>query len=138
MSQQTPRTLWKAIDEHILDPISVHFLRYHFENKTVFARRFTYFIYALDKAAPGAALKVIKKLGEIRGDEREKYEQIVQALCELVIAKKILDSFPAKNGYVYKWEPIDRNGKNPEFMVLCPEWRLLVEVKWLYAVSCGI
>jgi hypothetical protein len=129
MIQQTPRTLWKAINEHILAPTSIHFLRYHFENKTDFARRFVYFIYALDKAAPGAALKVVKKFGEIRGGEREKYEQIVQTLCELVIAKKFFDSFPAKKGYVYEWEPVDQNGKNPEFMVSGPEWRLLVEVK---------
>lgn len=129
MNQQTPKTLWKAVDTHILKPVTDHFLRYHFSKKTGFARRFIFFLYALDKAAPGTAIKIIKKIGEIRGREREKYEQVVQALCELVIAKKFLDSFPTKKGYVYEWEPVDLNGKNPEFMISSDKWRLLVEVK---------
>ena len=129
MSQQTPKMIWKAIDEHILKPVSEHFLRYHFTKRTDFARRFVFFAYALDKAVPGTAVKIIKKIGEIRGAEKERYEQIVQALCELVIAKKFLESFPHKNGYAYEWEPVDLNGNNPEFMISCKKWRLLVEVK---------
>lgn len=118
------------IDDHILiDDGRRHYLDYHFANETIFARDFIDFVCALDAASPGAAKNVIQKIGSVRGETASKYEQIVQSLCELIIAKKFTEEFPCENGYQLSWEPTDANGKNPEFMITCNEWRVLVEVK---------
>ena len=118
------------IDDLILiDDGKRHYLDYHFKNETIFARDFIDFICILDTVSPGAAKNIIQRIGNVRGETTSNYEQIVQALCELVIAKKFIEEFPREDGYHFLWEPTDTNEKNPEFMVTCKEWRILIEVK---------
>jgi len=106
-----------------------HFLDFHFGNDTRFARDFVKFMCQLESLSPGAGYDIIKRIGGLQGEAPGTYEQIVQILCELVIAKKFIDSYPADHGYVFKWEPKDKNKSNPEFLILSKDWRLLVEVK---------
>ncbi len=119
-----------AVDEHIVrDRRTQHFLTYHFDNETLFAVQFIDFVCLLERVCPGVGIYVIKKIGEIRGADISKYEQIVQALCEIVIAKKFIEAFPPEDGFQFEWEPTDKTKKNPEFMVSGDNWRILVEVK---------
>lgn len=119
-----------AIDEHIIrDRTSQHFLTYHFDKDTTFALQFIDFLCVLDRICAGIGVNLIKKIGQIRGTKIEKYEQIVQVLCEIVIAKKFVEAFPPEEGYNFEWEPTDKSKKNPEFLVRCADWRILVEVK---------
>ncbi|WP_157379569.1 hypothetical protein [Burkholderia ubonensis] len=123
-------TIKNAVDKHIVrDRKTPHFLTYHFEMETLFAIQFIDFICILERIRPRTGVNLIKKIGEIRGDEISKYEQIIQALSEIVIAKQFIEAFPPENGFVFEWEPTDKTKKNPEFMVSCSEWRVLVEVK---------
>lgn len=106
-----------------------HFLDFHFINNTQFAQDFIDFTCRLEQLSPGAGYEITKRLGGLQGQERSTYDQIVQTLCELVIAKKFIDSYPPEQGYIFKWEPTDKAKTNPEFMIIGKEWRLLVEVK---------
>lgn len=123
-------TIRNAIDEHIVRSRSTpHFLTYHFDNETLFAVQFIDFVCLLERICTGVGVHLIKKIGEIRGQDISKYEQIIQALCEIVIAKQFVEAFPPEHGFVFTWEPTDKTKKNPEFMVSCSKWRVLVEVK---------
>lgn len=119
-----------AIKEHIIrDELTQHFLTYHFVNSTLFGVQFIDFVCLLDRLVPDTGIYIIKKIGEIRGAHISKYEQIIQMLCEVVIAKKFIEAFPPGSGFTFEWEPTDKTKKNPEFMVKCDTWRVLVEVK---------
>jgi hypothetical protein len=123
-------TIKKYINQYLLiKDGSIHFLEYHFNNVTHFAQDFMDFMLTLEKLHPGTAEGIIKRIGSIRGKEIKKYEQIIQALCELVIAKKFIDCFPSEEGFKFHWEPVDSKEKNPEFMIIGKDWRILVEVK---------
>ena len=117
------------IADSIFDTEQRHFLDFHFGNFNQFAQEFTELMCILDDLFPGAGHNFVKRIGSLQGESRATYDQIVQALCELIIAKKFIDSYPAEKGFKMHWEPTENTKSNPEFMIEGPEWRLLVEVK---------
>lgn len=117
------------IDAAILGGEGRHFLDFHFANHNEFAQEFIELICVLEELCPEAGNATVKKISSLRGKNREMYEQIVQALCELIIGKRFIEAFPATEGFKLDWEPTDIGKANPEFMIEGPEWRVLVEVK---------
>jgi hypothetical protein len=117
------------IAESIFNQKQRNFLDFHFANFTTFACEFTTLMCILEKLCPGAGHDFVKRIGSLQGEARSTYEQIVQALCELVIAKKFIDSYPLEQGFKLHWEPTEKTKSNPEFMIEGADWRLLVEVK---------
>jgi hypothetical protein len=117
------------LTESIIVDDQRHFLDFHFANFNQFAYELTILICIIDKRCPGSGLDLIKRIGSLKGQTIATYEQIVQALCELIIAKKFIESYPAEQGFKLVWEPTDTTKSNPEFMIVGPDWRLLVEVK---------
>lgn len=123
------RKMKLAIADCIFDSDQRHFLDFHFGNFTPFAKQFTEQMCILGFLSPGSGYAFARRIGSLKGELRSTYEQIVQAVCELVIARKFIDSYPLKNGFKLKWEPTGKTKSNPEFMIEGPDWRLLVEVK---------
>lgn len=106
-----------------------HFLDFHFNHHNQFAQEFIELMCVLEELCPGAGTDTVKKIATLRGTARATYDQIIQALCELVIGKRLMLAFPASAGFKLSWEPTDKSKANPEFMIEGPAWRLLVEVK---------
>lgn len=123
------QTMRKDIDAAIIDGEGRHFLDFHFWNHTEFAQEFIDLMCVLEDLCPGAGCATVKKISSLRGKDRATYDQIVQALCELVIGKRFIEAFPADAGFTLRWEPTDMGKANPEFMLVGSEWRVLVEVK---------
>jgi hypothetical protein len=119
----------RAIADCVFDNDQRHFLDFHFGNFTPFAQEFTELMCTLETLSPGSGYDFVKRIGSLQGESRATYEQIVQAICELVIAKKFIELYPVEKGFILKWEPTGKTKSNPEFMIEGPEWRLLVEVK---------
>ncbi|AQT97180.1 hypothetical protein B1R45_29290 [Pseudomonas azotoformans] len=119
----------RDIDAAILSGEGRHFLDFHFANHNEFAQEFVELMCVLEDLCPGAGSTTVKKISSLRGSDRATYEQIVQALCELIIGKKFIEAFPESEGFKLDWEPTDVGKANPEFMLVGPKWRLLVEVK---------
>ncbi|MFM0126105.1 hypothetical protein P0D73_46135 [Paraburkholderia sp. RL18-101-BIB-B] len=118
-----------AIAECVFKKEQRHFLDFNFHNCTPFAQEFTELMCIMEELCPRSGLDFVKRIGSLQGESRSTYEQIVQALCELVIAKKFLDSYPVEQGFKLHWEPTENTKANPEFMIEGKDWRLLVEVK---------
>lgn len=118
-----------TIADSVFDDEQRHFLDFHFGNFTPFAQEFTHLMCKLEQLSPGSGYDFVKRIGSLKGESRATYEQIVQAISELVIVKKFLESYPEEEGFTLKWEPTEKTKSNPEFMIDGPEWRLLVEVK---------
>lgn len=123
------QTMRKDIDAAIVSGEGRHFLDFHFWNHTEFAQEFIELMCVLEDLCPGAGCATVKKISSLRGEDRATYDQIVQALCELVIGKRFIEAFPADAGFKLHWEPTDIGKANPEFMLEGSEWRVLVEVK---------
>lgn len=119
----------KDIDAAIRSGEGRHFLDFHFGNHNEFAREFIELICVLEDLCPQAGYAIVKRISSLRGTDRATYDQIVQALCELVIGKRFIEAFPADEGFKLHWEPTDMGKANPEFMLEGPKWRVLVEVK---------
>lgn len=119
----------KDIDAAILSGEGRHFLDFHFANHNEFAQEFVALMCVLEDLCPGAGCATVKKIASLRGTDPATYDQIIQALCELVIGKRFIEAFPAGKGFTLHWEPTDMGKANPEFMLVGPEWRVLVEVK---------
>ncbi|MDV0440325.1 MULTISPECIES: hypothetical protein [Xanthomonas] len=106
-----------------------HFLDFHVANCTPPWRRIITASAKLDIVVPGFIELIAKRLGALMGENENFYEQLLQALCEIVIAEKFVDVYKKEEGFSFTWEPTENGLKNPEFMVECEDWRLLVEVK---------
>lgn len=119
----------KDIEAAIIKGEERHFLDFHFIHHTPFAREFIELMCVLEDLCPGAGSATVKRISSLRGKERATYDQIVQALCELVVGKKFINAFSADRGFKLHWEPTENSKANPEFMLEGPEWRVLVEVK---------
>lgn len=129
MTHKNFQTMRKDIDAAISGGKGRHFLDFHFANHNEFAQEFIELMCALEDLCPGAGCATVKRISSLRGEDRATYDQIVQALCELVIGKRFIEAFPADEGFKLHWEPTDMGKANPEFMLEGPEWRVLVEVK---------
>lgn len=129
MAHKNFQTMRKDIDAAISDGMERHFLDFHFGNHNEFAQEFIELMCVLEDLCPGAGSATVKKISSLRGENRATYDQIVQALCELVIGKRFIEAFPADAGFKLHWEPTDMGNANPEFMMEGSEWRVLVEVK---------
>ncbi|MGV2862307.1 hypothetical protein [Achromobacter sp. AGC39] len=129
MTHKNFQTMRKDIDAAIVGGEERHFLDFHFTNHNEFAQEFIELMCVLEDLCPGAGCATVKKISSLRGENRATYEQIIQALCELVIGKRFIEAFPADAGFKLHWEPTDMGKANPEFMLEGPEWRVLVEVK---------
>jgi hypothetical protein len=129
MTHKNFQAMREDIDAAILGGKGRHFLDFHFTNHNEFAQEFIELMCVLEDLCPGAACATVKKISSLRGEDRATYEQIVQALCELIIGKRFIEAFPADEGFKLHWEPTDMGKANPEFMLDGPEWRVLVEVK---------
>lgn len=129
MTHKNFQAMREKIDAAILSGEGRHFLDFHFANHNEFAQEFIELICVLEDLCPGAGCATVKKISSLRGTDRGMYEQIVQALCELIIGKRFIEAFPADEGFKLDWEPTDMGKANPEFMIEGAEWRVLVEVK---------
>jgi hypothetical protein len=129
MTHKNFQTMRKNIDAAIGGVGGRHFLDFHFANHNEFAQEFIQLMCVLEDLCQGAGYATIKKISSLRGLDRATYDQIVQALSELVIGKRFIEAFPADAGFKLHWEPTDMGKANPEFMLEGPEWRVLVEVK---------
>lgn len=129
MTHKNFHAMRKEIDAAIAGGEGRHFLDFHFANHNEFAQEFIELMCVLEDLCPGAGCATVKKISSLRGTDRATYDQIVQALCELVIGKKFIGVFPEGEGFKLRWEPTDVGKANPEFMLEGPEWRVLVEVK---------
>lgn len=129
MTHKNFQTMRKNIDARIAGGEGRHFLDFHFANHNEFAQEFIELMCVLDDLCSGAGSATVKRISSLRGEKRATYDQIVQLLCELVIAKRFIEAFPEDKGYKLSWEPTDVGKANPEFMVESSEWRVLVEVK---------
>ncbi|UMY49304.1 hypothetical protein [Pseudomonas azotoformans] len=129
MTHKNFQAMRRDIDAAILSGEGRHFLDFHFANHNEFAQEFVELMCVLEDLCPGAGSTTVKKISSLRGSDRATYEQIVQALCELIIGKKFIEAFPESEGFKLDWEPTDVGKANPEFMLVGPKWRLLVEVK---------
>jgi hypothetical protein len=129
MTHKNFQAMRQEIDAVIVGGEGRHFLAFHFVNHTKFAQEFIELVCVLEDLCPGAGCATVKKISSLGGKDRATYDQIVQALCELVIGKKFIKEFPADEGFKLHWEPTDMGKANPEFMLEGPEWRVLVEVK---------
>lgn len=129
MTHQNFQTMREATCAAILGGEGRHFLDFHFANHNQFAEEFIELMCVLEDLCPGAGYATVKKTSSLRGTDRATYEQIIQALCELVVGKRFIEAFPADEGFKLDWEPTDMGRANPEFMLQGPKWRVLVEVK---------
>jgi hypothetical protein len=129
MAHKNFQAMRRDVDAAICVGQERHFLDFHFANHNKFAQEFIELICVLEDLCLGAGRATVKKIASLRGEDRATYEQIIQALCELVIGKRFIEAFPADEGFKLHWEPTDMGKANPEFMLECPEWRVLVEVK---------
>ena len=129
MTHKNFRAMRKEIDAAIGGGEGRHFLDFHFANHNEFAQEFIELMCVLEDLCPGAGCATVKRVSSLHGEDRATYDQIVQALCELVIGKRFIEAFPADEGFKLHWEPTDMGKANPEFMLEGPEWRVLVEVK---------
>lgn len=121
----------ELIEARLFDPGWFHWFGWHFSNTRPLARDIISTLGLIDSRAPGSAKKIAFRLGEIGGKERYEphYEQLLQLLCELVVARRLCEVFGAADGYELVWEPVGNSKKNPEFLLRGPEYDLLVEVK---------
>lgn len=129
MTHKNFQTMREDISAAILGGEGRHFLDFHFTNHNEFAQEFIELICVLEDLSPGAGCATVKRISSLRGTDRATYEQIVQALCELVVGKRFIEAFPADEGFKLGWEPTGMGKANPEFMLEGPKWRVLVEVK---------
>lgn len=129
MTNEIFQSMRKEVDAAIANGKGRHFLDFHFANHTDFAREFIELMCGIEHLCLGAGHATVKRIASLRGEERATYDQIVQALCELVIGKRFIEAFPEEKGFKLRWEPTDIGKANPEFMLEGPEWRVLVEVK---------
>ncbi len=129
MTHKKFQAMHKDINAAILSGEGRHFLDFHFSNHNEFAQEFIELMCVLEDLCPGAGYAAVKRISSLRGTDRATYDQIVQALCELVIGKRFIEAFPADEGFKLHWEPTDMGNANPEFMLEGPKWRVLVEVK---------
>ncbi|WP_447892316.1 hypothetical protein [Pseudomonas marginalis] len=129
MTHKNFQMMREDIQAAILDGEGRHFLDFHFAHHNEFAQEFIELICVLEDLCPGAGRDTVKKISSLRGTDQATYEQIIQALCELVIGKRFIEAFPADDGFKLDWEPTDMGKANPEFMIEGPKWRVLVEVK---------
>lgn len=129
MTQQNYQAMREATCAAILGGEGRHFLDFHFANHSQFAEEFIELMCVLEDRCPGAGYATVKKISSLRGADPATYEQIIQALCELVVGKRFIEAFPADEGFNLDWEPTDIGKANPEFLLEGPKWRVLVEVK---------
>lgn len=129
MTHQNFEAMRSEVDAAIVGGEKRHFLDFHFANHNAFAQEFIELMCVLEDLSPGAGHATVKKISSLRGEKRATYDQIIQALCELVIGKRLIQAFSEDEGFKLLWEPTDIGKANPEFMLEGPEWRLLVEVK---------
>ncbi|RYF01724.1 MAG: hypothetical protein EOO32_02810 [Comamonadaceae bacterium] len=129
MAHKNFQSMRKDIDTAIVEGADRHFLDFHFASHNEFAQEFIELICVLEDLCPGAGCATVKKISSLRGTDRATYDQIVQALCELVVGKRFIEAFPTDEGFKLNWEPTDMGKANPEFMLEGPKWRVLVEVK---------
>lgn len=129
MTHKNFQAMRENINAAILGGESRHFLDFHFANHNEFAQEFIELICVLEDLCRGAGFAMVKKISSLRGTDKATYEQIVQALCELIIGKRFIEAFPSDEGFKLHCEPTDKGKVNPEFMLEGPKWRVLVEVK---------
>ncbi len=112
-------------------PDRFHWFNWHFTKMRPLALDIIVTLKLLDLRAPGCAKKIIFRLGELGGKEKYEphYEQLIQILSELVIARRLCEVFDATSGFQLIWEPTGKTDKNPEFVLCEPKYDLLVEVK---------
>lgn len=115
----------------IYDPDWFHWFGWHFQVQHPLAEDIIKTLTLLDARSPGCSKRLALKLGELGGKEKFEphYEQLIQMLCELVIAKRLCEKFTAEQDCELIWEPTGDSKKNPEFMLRTPNFDLLVEVK---------
>jgi hypothetical protein len=107
MTHKNFQTMRKDIDAAIGGGEERHFLDFHFANHNEFAEEFIELMCVLEDICPGAGCATVKKISSLRGENRATYDQIIQALCELVIGKRFIEAFPADAGFKLHWEPTD-------------------------------
>lgn len=118
-------------DANLMSPDRFHWFGWHFINKRPLAIDIYRTLDLLDRRAPGIARNVANRMGQLGGQpyNTDHYEQLIQILCELVIARRLCEIFTHELGFHLTWEPTGKSKKNPELMLCGPDFRLLVEVK---------
>lgn len=125
------RTIEHLVNAKLFNPTWFHWFGWHFQNMRPLAQDIVSTLSALDLRSPGCAQTIAARLGETGGKEKHEphYEQLLQLLCELVVARRLCEVFDESAGYELIWEPTGSGKKNPEFMLRGPTYDLLVEVK---------
>ena len=105
MTHKNFQAMCRDINAAILGGEARHFWDFHFANHDEFAQEFIELICSLEDLCPGAGCATVKRISSMRGADQSTYEQVVQALCELIIGKRFIEAFPADERFKLHWEP---------------------------------